>query len=163
MVTKFSKRLADIWSNCDADLPNMDWQKDSESPAEGTCCEVLEIVKDYFLTDETHYHHEFARRRQHIRETYHQKHKELLLIITLSVIVLRKLSIQIPKPVIYHCLYRERSKITSRNSTKSIAGLLNGYSASVFTNHLHNREIISTYHVDFNQFLQLNPRQIKRF
>ena len=55
--TEFSNLLADIRSNYDDvilagdfNLPNINWRSDTDVTNQGTSCEFLEILKDYYLT-----------------------------------------------------------------------------------------------------------------
>ena len=56
-LTEFSNLLADIRNNYDDvilagdfNLPNIIWHSDTDVTNEGTSCEFLEILKDYYLT-----------------------------------------------------------------------------------------------------------------
>ena len=56
-LTEFSNLLADIRNNYDDvilagdfNLPNINWHSDTDVTNEGTSCEFLEILKDYYLT-----------------------------------------------------------------------------------------------------------------
>ena len=78
-LTEFSNLLADIRNNYDDailagdfNLPNINWHSDTDVTNEGTSCEFLEILKDYYLTQVN----SIPTRGNNVLDFNHQKQRE---------------------------------------------------------------------------------------